>query len=304
VDRQQLHAADTAGVVGTRTSSAWPSAIEPRAPTSTPRFSQLGQHRVLARRSLTGTNTGNMFRLGNSFCCSPRPNWGFGTDPTVDRGCTMFQITADPPAASTLAHAATADQPATSCGIQVGQRGRHASGRRLRWRLSGRAQLRTAHLGDLLRADRGQRHSQSDDAAAASRRHVRPAPQVWPRASRTSRCPSPATRARSATTNLTATQWHARRREPTTPPQSDEWWNNVPNDTCPHQHQWLLQSAHRRALDPGGAHADARRSDRHRRDRQRAHGRRRPSLLAPARRTSYRRRVLTTTVYPRNNKPL
>ena len=58
--------------------------------------------------SLTGVNTGNMFRLGEFILLLSTPNWGYGTNPTVDRGCTMFQITSNPANTTTLAHAANA----------------------------------------------------------------------------------------------------------------------------------------------------------------------------------------------------
>src|ERR1039457_2533596 len=42
--------------------------------------------------SLTGTNTGNMFRLGEFILLLSTPYWGYGAGPNNDRGCTMFQI--------------------------------------------------------------------------------------------------------------------------------------------------------------------------------------------------------------------
>jgi prepilin-type N-terminal cleavage/methylation domain-containing protein len=55
-----------------------------------------------------GAATGAMFRLGEFILLLQTPPWGFGSDPLVDRGCSMFQITADPSAGITLAHAASA----------------------------------------------------------------------------------------------------------------------------------------------------------------------------------------------------
>jgi Tfp pilus assembly protein PilW len=63
--------------------------------------------------TLAGVNTGNMFRLGEFILLLSTPSWGYGTDPTIDRGCTMFQITTDPAAGTTLVHTATAIAPST-----------------------------------------------------------------------------------------------------------------------------------------------------------------------------------------------
>ncbi|HEY5282074.1 MAG TPA: PilW family protein [Polyangia bacterium] len=58
--------------------------------------------------SLLGTNTGNMFRRGEFILLLVTPDWGYGTDPTGingDRGCTLFQVTStDPNNTSFLAH--------------------------------------------------------------------------------------------------------------------------------------------------------------------------------------------------------
>ena len=62
--------------------------------------------------SLTGVNSGNMFRRGEFILLLATPDWGYGSDPLVDRGCTMFQITsADPNNTTTLAHDAIAVNP-------------------------------------------------------------------------------------------------------------------------------------------------------------------------------------------------
>lgn len=58
--------------------------------------------------SMTGAGSGQKFRLGEFVLLLVTPAWGYGVDPTVDRGCTMFQITADPGTGVTLAHDAIA----------------------------------------------------------------------------------------------------------------------------------------------------------------------------------------------------
>jgi prepilin-type N-terminal cleavage/methylation domain-containing protein len=56
--------------------------------------------------SLTGTLTGAMFRQWE-FILLLNPGWGFGTDPIVNpaRGCTMFQISDNPATGIVLPHA-------------------------------------------------------------------------------------------------------------------------------------------------------------------------------------------------------
>jgi prepilin-type N-terminal cleavage/methylation domain-containing protein len=43
--------------------------------------------------TLAGANAGNIFRPGDFILLLVTPDWGFGTDPVVDRGCTLFQVT-------------------------------------------------------------------------------------------------------------------------------------------------------------------------------------------------------------------
>ena len=59
--------------------------------------------------TLVGATDGSMFRTSEFVLLLVTPTWGWGTDPTVDRGCTMFQITSSPIGLNTLTHAATAD---------------------------------------------------------------------------------------------------------------------------------------------------------------------------------------------------
>ena len=56
---------------------------------------------------LSGVNTGNIFRLGEMVLLVTLPSWGYGAEPTGDRGCSLFKITSDPHNTSTLVHAST-----------------------------------------------------------------------------------------------------------------------------------------------------------------------------------------------------
>jgi prepilin-type N-terminal cleavage/methylation domain-containing protein len=53
--------------------------------------------------TLSGAGTGSMFRAGEFVLLLTVPDWGYGADPTTDRGCTLFQITATP-GTTTLPH--------------------------------------------------------------------------------------------------------------------------------------------------------------------------------------------------------
>jgi prepilin-type N-terminal cleavage/methylation domain-containing protein len=59
---------------------------------------------------LVGANAGDMFRQWEFILLLVTPNWGYGNDPSVDRGCTMLQVTNDPRNGTTLAHAASPEQ--------------------------------------------------------------------------------------------------------------------------------------------------------------------------------------------------
>ena len=55
--------------------------------------------------NLVGTNTGSMFRADEFILLLATPLWPSGADPVVDRGCSLFQITNDPSGTTTLLHA-------------------------------------------------------------------------------------------------------------------------------------------------------------------------------------------------------
>jgi len=56
--------------------------------------------------TLTGVNTGNIFRQGEFVALLMTPMWGVGSDPALDRGCSLFQVTNNPTGTTTLLHAA------------------------------------------------------------------------------------------------------------------------------------------------------------------------------------------------------
>lgn len=58
--------------------------------------------------ALVGTSTGSMFRQWEFVLLLVTPDWGYGSDPIVDRGCSLFQITSDPIGTTALPHAASA----------------------------------------------------------------------------------------------------------------------------------------------------------------------------------------------------
>jgi prepilin-type N-terminal cleavage/methylation domain-containing protein len=63
--------------------------------------------------SLTGTGTSDMFRPWEFVLMLVTPDWGYGTDPVTDRGCTTFQITNIPQAdpRNILDHAGNSPAP-------------------------------------------------------------------------------------------------------------------------------------------------------------------------------------------------
>ena len=57
---------------------------------------------------LNGANTSNMFRGGEFVLLLSTPIFGYGADPSDDRGCTMFQVTDYAPNVSVLQHQSVA----------------------------------------------------------------------------------------------------------------------------------------------------------------------------------------------------
>jgi hypothetical protein len=255
--------------------------------------------------TLSGTNTGNMFRLGEFILLLNTPNWGYGTDPIADRGCTMFQITSNPASSSTLAHAATAinngdivwnpgnDVPGLlpGGGYAGGSAGVRNFGQ-LTW-VTFFVQTGANGIPNLMMQ---QRHLAGTSGQA----------QVLAEGIEDLQVSFACDTGGIANQNLTQLNGILDEGTNDTFKRSDEWWNNVPDDTLPLINTagfCNLPTAVRltlvvRTLTPDDLIDTA----------VTANG---PMDVEDHRYTTtprptdqFRRRVLTTTVYPRNNKPL
>jgi Tfp pilus assembly protein PilW len=254
--------------------------------------------------SLSGTNTGNMFRLGEFILLLTTPNWGYGGDPIVDRGCTMFQITTEPAGTTTLAHAATAISnggivwnPASDvAGMLPG--GGYAGGAagvrnfgQLTW-VTFFVQTGANGIPNLMMQ---QRH-----LAGASGQ-----PQVLAEGIEDLQVSFACDTGGIANQNLTQLNGELDEGPDDDTKKSDEWWNNVPDDTLPAINTagfcnlptavrltLVVRTLTRDDLIDTAVTANGPMDvEDHR-------------YTGTRPRDQYRRRVLTTTVYPRNNKPL
>ena len=157
-------------------------------------------------------------------------------------------------------------------------------------------------LGDILRPDRCQRHTQFDDATAASRRHLRDG-QVLAEGIEDLQVSFACDTGSLTDHNLAQLNGQLDEGTDDTAKQNDEWWNNVPSDNLPAINTagyCNLPTAVRltlvvRTLTPDDLINTTSNGPMNVEDH------RYPSPPSPA--DQYRRRVLTTTVYPRNNKP-
>jgi prepilin-type N-terminal cleavage/methylation domain-containing protein len=61
--------------------------------------------------SLVGANTGDMFRQWELVLLLALPDWGYGNDPNTDRGCTMLQISGNPQNSTILPHDSATKNP-------------------------------------------------------------------------------------------------------------------------------------------------------------------------------------------------
>jgi type II secretory pathway pseudopilin PulG len=253
--------------------------------------------------TLSGTSTGNMFRLGEFILLLTTPDWGYGSDPIVDRGCTMFQITSDPTGSTTLAHAATAIKPGDVVwnpsgnvagmlpggGYTGGSAGVRNFGQ-LTW-VTFFVQIGANGIPNLMMQ---QRHLGSASNS----------PQVLAEGIEDFQVSFACDTGSIANQNLTQLNGTLDEGTDDGTKQSDEWWNNVPNDTLPPigtNGFCNLPTAVRltmvvRTLAPDDLIDTA----------VTANG---PMDVedhryAPRPTDRFRRRVLSTTVYPRNNKPL
>ena len=254
--------------------------------------------------SLTGANMGNMFRRGEFILLLATPDWGFGSDPTNDRGCSMFQITADPAGGITLAHAATAINNGDIVwnpggdvagmvpggGYTGGQTGVRNFGT-LTW-VTFFVQTGANGIPNLMMQ---QRHLAGASGTA----------QVLAEGIEDLQVSFACDTGAIANRNLTQVNGVLDEGNDDTTKKSDEWWNNVPADDLPTINTdgfCNLPTAVRLTLvvrtltpddliDTGVTANGPMDVEDHR-------------YASPRPTDKYRRRVLTTTVYPRNNKPL
>jgi hypothetical protein len=254
--------------------------------------------------SLTGTNTGNMFRLGEFILLLSTPNWGYGAGPNNDRGCTMFQITSDPTGSTTLVHAAN---PINTGDITWNPGSNVANMLPLGGYVNGSAGVRnfgqltwvtffvmtgTNGIPNLMMQQRhlGGTSGQAqvlaegiEDLQVSFACDTGPAPGFY---------------------DLTGLNGRLDEGTNDNSRQSDEWWNNVPNDNLPAINTdgfCNLPTAIRltlvvRTLTPDDL-IDAALTQNGPMDVEDHR------YSSPRPTDQFRRRVLTTTVYPRNNKP-
>jgi prepilin-type N-terminal cleavage/methylation domain-containing protein len=253
--------------------------------------------------TLAGVNTGSIFRQWDFILLLNTPDWGYGTDPVVDRGCTMFQVTADPTGATTLARAATASQagdivwnPSTDIAEMLppgGYTGGAAGVRNFGQLTWVRFFVQTGDNGipNLMMQQRNLGGTAGN-------------PQVLAEGIEDLQVSFACDTGTLGTYNLTNLDGQLNEGNGDAARQSDEWWNNVPDDNLPAfgtPGYCNLPTAVRVTLvarsltpddliDPTSAYNGPRNIEDHR-----------PSSPPP---DSFRRRVLSTTVYPRNNKPL
>lgn len=254
--------------------------------------------------SLNGTNTGNMFRQWEFILLLVTPDWGFGTDPLVDRGCTMLQVTNNPAGSTLLEHASTPSQtggivwnpPADISGMGplAGYVG-NSSGVRNFGQLTWVTFYVATGANGIPNLMMQQRHLPGDSGTA----------QVLAEGIEDLQVSFACDTGSIAIYSLAGLNGELDEGTNDNSCQSDEWWNNVPADILPAINTdgfCNLPTAVRitlvaRTLTPddlidatltGNGPMDI---ENHR-------------YSSPRPTDSYRRRVLTTTVYPRNNKPL
>jgi prepilin-type N-terminal cleavage/methylation domain-containing protein len=257
--------------------------------------------------SLTGTNTGNMFRLGEFILLLTTPSWGYGTDPTNSRGCTMFQITSDPSNGITLAHANSAIHsgdivwnPSGSVSGMMPGGGYVANSAGVRnfgqltW-VTFFVQMGSNGIPNLMMQ---QRHLGGDSGKA----------QVLAEGVEDLQVSFACDTGTLGFYQLAALDGILNEGSGDVARQNDEWWNNVPGDSLPLVNTdgfCNLPTAVRltlvvRSLTPddlidGTSNGPMNVED---------HRYGTPPNYTDGPKDQFRRRVLTTTVYPRNNKPL
>jgi prepilin-type N-terminal cleavage/methylation domain-containing protein len=258
---------------------------------------------TISLASTGGATTGDMFRQGEFILLLQTPPWGFGSDPQNDRGCSMFQVTANPAGGITLAHAASAINsgdivwnPAADVpgmipggGYVGGSAGVRNFGQ-LTW-ITFFVQMGKSGIPNLMM---WQRHLSGTSGA----------PQILAEGIEDLQVSFACDTGSLGLYDLTGLNGQLDEGPYDNSRQQDEWWNNVPSDTLPAINTngfCNLPTAVRltlvvRTLAPDdlidtnvttNGPIDV---EDHR-------------YSSPRPTDHFRRRVLTTTVYPRNNKP-
>jgi prepilin-type N-terminal cleavage/methylation domain-containing protein len=253
--------------------------------------------------SLTGVSTGDMFVPGELILLLVTPDWGYGTDPMVDRGCTMLQVTAKSAGVTTLPHEPSAINPGDIVWNPAGDvanmlpGGGYAAGSagvrdfgQLVW-VSFFIQVGANGTPNLMM----QQRQLSGTAGQA---------QVLAEGIEDLQVSFACDTGIMGTPDLNALDGQLNEGTDDYSRQSDEWWNNVPNDNLPAINTagyCNLPTAVRvtlvaRSTTPDDLIDLSLTSNGPLDVEDHRH-----SSFAPDR---FRRRVLNTTVYPRNNKPM
>jgi type II secretory pathway pseudopilin PulG len=257
---------------------------------------------------LTGVNMGNMFRLGEFILLLTTPNWGYGTNPSNDRGCTMFQITSAPALSSTLDHDVTPIKPGDivwnpgrdvagmlpSGGYTGGAAGVRNFGQ-LTWVTFFVQQNGTDGIPNLMMQ---QRHLGGTSGTA----------QLLAEGVEDLQVSFACDTGNLLNRNLTQVNGNLDEGSGDFNKQTDEWWNNAPGDNLPPINTagyCNLPTAVRltlvvRTLTPDDL-IDPTLTNNGPMD---VEDHRYPSPRPIGSTDRFRRRVLSTTVYPRNNKPM
>jgi prepilin-type N-terminal cleavage/methylation domain-containing protein len=255
---------------------------------------------------LKDTNAGNMFRSGEFVLVLNTPNWGYGNDPTTARGCTMFQVIGNPAGATILPHPSASfnagdliwNPPASYPAMLVGggYTGGSAGVRNFGTLTWVRFFIQQNGANGIPNLMMQQLHLSGNSGL----------PQVLAEGIEDFQISFACdTGSPSNPRNLTQLNGQLDEGSNDTLRQTDEWWNNVPNDNLPAQFTdgyCNLPTAVRltlvaRTLSPDDLIDTSVTSNGPLDVEDHRYSTPRPS-------DQFRRRVLTTTVYPRNNKPL
>ena len=256
--------------------------------------------------SLVGANTGDMFRQWEFVLLLSVPDWGYGNDPVTDRGCTMLQISADPQNSTILPHNSVTENVGdilwnpngnVDAMLPAGGYGASAAGVRnfgqLNWV---RFFIRRAGAGGAPNLMMQRLHL----GAPAN------APEILAEGIEDLQLSFACDTGTLTTHNLAQVNGRLDEGANDTSKRNDEWWNNVPADNLPTMFtpgfcntptavritmvaRTLLPDDLIDEAATGNGPLDI---EDHR------------QTASPRPTDQFRRRVLSTTVYPRNNKPL